>query len=71
MTEYIVGTDGHEGHWLTGEEIVRCRDCAKANEGTRFDGSHVLICTRFSMFNYSTKPGNFCSWGKRRNNENV
>lgn len=27
MSEYVYGTDGHEGHWLTGEEIVRCRDC--------------------------------------------
>lgn len=27
MTERIVGTDEHEGHWYTGEEIVRCRDC--------------------------------------------
>ena len=27
MSEYIYATDGHEGHWLTGEEIVRCRDC--------------------------------------------
>lgn len=27
MSEYIVGTDGHEGHWITGERIVRCRDC--------------------------------------------
>lgn len=25
--EYVYGTDGHEGHWFTGEEIVRCRDC--------------------------------------------
>lgn len=27
MSEFIVGTDDHEGHWLTGEKIVRCRDC--------------------------------------------
>lgn len=27
MSEYVYGTDGHEGHWLTGEEIVRCKDC--------------------------------------------
>ena len=31
MSEYIYGTDGHEGHWLTGEEIVRCRDCKWLN----------------------------------------
>ena len=27
MSEYIYATDEHEGHWLTGEEIVRCSDC--------------------------------------------
>ena len=25
--EFVVGTDGHEGRWVTGERIVRCRDC--------------------------------------------
>ena len=30
MSEYVYGTDGHEGHWLTGEEILRCRDCQNA-----------------------------------------
>lgn len=25
--EFVVGTDGHGGHWVTGERIVRCRDC--------------------------------------------
>ena len=27
MSEYVYGTDEHEGHWLTGERIVRCMDC--------------------------------------------
>ena len=30
MSEYVYATDEHEGHWLTGEEIVRCRDCRHA-----------------------------------------
>ena len=25
--EYIGGTDGKGGYWLTDEPIVRCRDC--------------------------------------------
>lgn len=32
MTEHIVGTDEHEGHWYTGEEIVRCGDCRHYHE---------------------------------------
>lgn len=25
--EYVGGTDGHNRYWLTGMQIVRCRDC--------------------------------------------
>lgn len=25
--EFVVGTDGHDGHWVTGERIVRCGEC--------------------------------------------
>lgn len=63
MTEYIYATDGHEGHWLTGEEIVRCRDCA----------SYVPAwngCTEFgdeSCGEYAVvEPDGFCAWGERR-----
>lgn len=41
MSEYIYGTDGHEGHWLTGEEIVRCRDCkwSRIHDGKSYPGN--------------------------------
>lgn len=65
MSEYIVGTDDHEGHWLTGEKIVRCRDCKY----------HVGNDTMFSFYNGTcdwwaespkVDPDGFCKWGKRR-----
>ena len=68
--EYIYGTDGHEGHWLTGEEIVRCRYCSKwhANDAND-DGSMRGTCdewTHLDGFSHATHEGCFCSWGKRR-----
>lgn len=70
MTEYIYGTDGHQGHWLTGEEIVRCRDCAKAEhaEVHRFDGvrRYEWLCKRFPTFNHETRPDGFCAWACRK-----
>lgn len=64
MSEYIYGTDGHEGHWLTGEEIVRCRDCKRyrPKEGT-------AVRCRFEFGNLiqwrSAEPNGFCAWGER------
>ncbi len=59
MSEYIYGTDGHEGHWLTGEEIVRCRDC-------KFCMSYwgANYCDYFS--HVTNDPDGFCAWGERR-----
>lgn len=55
--EYIVGTDGNSGHWLTGEPIVRCRDCRfLATEHHFFAG---CVGKEFN-------PDGFCSWGKRK-----
>lgn len=69
--EYIYGTDGHEGHWLTGEEIVRCRDCdLSQKDGTRcilfagwepIEGSDV-----YELVSADVEPDGFCAWGKRR-----
>lgn len=58
MSEYIYGTDGHEGHWLTGEEIVRCRDCRfyKSGDSGRW-------CLR-SISMKSNHPDGYCAWGK-------
>ena len=52
------------------EEIVRCRDCAKADyaEVHMFDGTRPRkwTCTRFGCFHYMVKPDDFCSRGARR-----
>ena len=70
MSEYVYATDEHKGHWLTGEEIVRCRDCAKADyaEVHMFDGTRQRkwTCTRFECFHHMVKPDDFCSRGARR-----
>lgn len=63
MSECIVGTDGHEEHWLTGEEIVRCRDCREM----RFNSIYsCYICGAFcSSIPYGDLDG-FCAWGERK-----
>jgi len=62
MSEYIYGTDEHEGHWLTGERIVRCRDCK------RFSGyelePHFGYCERYDL--QEVRGNGFCAWGERR-----
>lgn len=62
MSEYVYGTDDHEGHWLTGEEIVRCRDCAYCEKGR--DGWHV--CNRWNEPLIFADGDGFCAWGERR-----
>ena len=64
MSEYIVGTDGHEGHWLTGEEIIRCKDCRhyKPFEALKIEG---YKCTRVST-PFEIEPDGYCAWGERR-----
>lgn len=72
MAEYVCGTDGHEGHWLTGEEIVRCMDCEHIHEHDMraYGGDHdQLLCHHFSMSSsagWPVEPDGFCKWGKRR-----
>lgn len=52
------------------EEIVRCRDCSKADyaEVHMFDGTRQKkwTCTRFGCFHHMVKPDDFCSRGERR-----
>lgn len=63
MTEYIYGTDDHEGHWLTGEEIVRCRDCEHFHDsvngcdefGDEWNGMWAIV-----------EPDGFCAWALRK-----
>ena len=64
MSEYIYGTDEHEGHWLTGDEIVRCKDCKW------FDGRpnyqlcrRDMSCDEIAVF---AEPDGFCAWAERR-----
>ena len=63
MAEYVYGTDGHEGHWLTGEEIVRCRDCVH-----RASDPLGEYCTLFDFEDVNNQKmlNGFCSWGERR-----
>ena len=63
--EYVYGTDGHEGHWLTGEEIVRCRDCEFLNPRDEECGGRNW-CKRMS---FEVVPDGFCAWGERRDPE--
>lgn len=72
MTEYIYATDEHEGHWLTGEEIVRCRDCKHATISSL---GYVKYCEKFVLPDedgYGADPqvmlplGFFCGYGEMR-----
>lgn len=80
MSEYVYGTDGHEGHWLTGERIVRCRDCKHGHEviwpvwsgipADYLDCNGELVET-WDYYNDEEKlnpvePNGFCAWGERR-----
>ena len=71
MSEYIYGTDGHEGHWLTGEEIVRCRDCVYYHDGTangrRYTEPHCLAVGELAYGAFiGVGENDFCSSGERR-----
>ena len=52
------------------EEIVRCRDCSKADyaEVHMFDGTRPRkwTCARFEFFHHMVQPDDFCSRGERR-----
>lgn len=59
MSEYVYATDEYRGHWLTGEEIVRCRDC-------KFYLEEHKRCYHFEDSEFCPEPNGFCAWGKRR-----
>lgn len=67
--EQIVGTDGHQGHWYTGEEIVRCKDCVYYDETPIYtEASSELStanCHMFSHFDipYPVEANGFCYLG--------
>ena len=59
MSEYIYGTDGQENHWLTDEEIVRCRDCIYMSD--------ECLTTAWCNENCrEVRPRDFCAWGERK-----
>ena len=60
MSEYIYGTDEHEGHWLTGEKIVRCRDCIY-----RYGCLHLVDDGDDDMRRCNATPDGFCAWGEK------
>lgn len=72
MSERIVATDGHEGHWYTGEEIVRCRDCKHMHTVRSWLGMDVDECWLHAdpesgaLGKEPTEPNGFCAWGERR-----
>jgi hypothetical protein len=61
MSEYIYGTDDREGHWFTGEEIVRCKVCEFEMNG---------YCSRpdewIKELWFPIEPDGFCAWAERR-----
>lgn len=69
MSEHIYRTDGHEGLWYTGEEIVRCKDCMHMEPRT-FNEPIVTGITvdwfRCDYFNRPTRRDGFCAWGSRK-----
>lgn len=65
--EYIYGTDGHEGHWLTGEEIVRCRDCKHYSDHEWVIATDVSdVCHFWGGGPVKVEPDGFCKWGERK-----
>lgn len=76
MSERIVATDGHEGHWYTGEEIVRCRDCkwSRIHDGKSYPGNRhkeyvgktYCIVWGDGMQGEWTNPNGYCHRGERR-----
>lgn len=70
MTEHIVGTDEHEGHWYTGEEVVRCRDCAKWHYFDDEDGVRYGECDEWKRADShcmpATREDGFCAWAKQK-----
>lgn len=63
--EYVFGTDGHDGNWLTGEEIVRCRDCYYFFENaTMHDEDCPHFCSAHGID--MAESDGFCSRGRRK-----
>lgn len=69
MAEYVYGTDGHEGHWLTGERIVRCGECKYYDEIIHACDHPCVTPLRGDCpenWIFSCFDNDFCCWGKRK-----
>ena len=71
MSEYIYGTDGQLGHWLTDERIVRCRDCNHSHkDGTlcNFFASWAPIDggDEYEYVPTDVEPNGFCAWAEQK-----
>lgn len=54
-------------------EVVRCKDCRKADKKTRVESSlyveECLICTEWPNMRKPMMPDGFCSQGKRKDGD--
>ena len=66
MSEYVYATDEHKGHWLTGEEIVRCRDCIYFD---KYENDEISVCYRFDNEQPIVEPDGLCAWARRKSEE--
>lgn len=66
MSEYIYGTDEHKGHWLTGEEVVRCRDCVHYKPYRTHQHGMMNRCHDEHGHAHKRDESDFCSRGERR-----
>lgn len=63
--EYVYGTDGREGHWLTGEKITRCHNCIHYKpDPDPIDPGWPMWCEDSGRD--IVHPDSFCSWGEER-----
>lgn len=67
MSERIVADDCHEGHWYTGEEIVRCRDCKHYRDHMWIVITDFIdVCLFWHGEPTQVEADGFCAWGERR-----
>ena len=69
MSEYVYATDEHKGHWLTGEEIVRCRDCVHYKPYRTHQHGMMNRCHDEHGHTHKRDESDFCSRGERRTDE--
>lgn len=69
MSEYVYATDEHKGHWLTGEEIVRCRDCVHYKPYRTHKHGMMNRCHDEHGHTHKRDESDFCSRGERRTND--